>query len=273
MNFLIALAIVYIACCAYLYFQQRSMQYFPGGPAPSHEQLGISEPQIVRVTASDNLQIEGWYWPPGEPENLVVVYFHGNAQEYNLRMQKLQTLRSHGYGTLFATYRGFGGNEGRPTQQGLYNDARAYMDWLGAKGISPQRIVLLGESLGTGVAVQMATEYEVRGVMLESAYNAITEVAKQRYFMFPIDLPMKDQYRSVDKIAQIDASLLFIHGTDDELIPIKLARDLYTKASEPKAFIAMEGAHHNDLMQHGVVTHLLSFLRGLENSDSIERQE
>lgn len=269
-DFLLALALVYGLVCGALFVMQRGMMYFPGGAAPSFDTLGIDAPDLAEVQTKDGLSITGWYWPARDTDKPTVVYFHGNAQEYTGRVQKALMFREAGYGFFFAGYRGYGGNEGAPSEQGLYADARAYLNWLVGRGVRPAQMVLLGESLGTGVAVQMATEVDIAAVILESPYSATTDVAKLSYFMFPVELLMKDQYRSIDKIQDINAPLFIIHGAQDTLIPIGLAQNLYKKAQEPKSFVSLDAAGHNDMMRHGVVEHMLDFLRNLENSVQIQ---
>lgn len=258
MTLIFGLVFVYLALLAFLFFQQRSMMYFPGGPRPPA--LHFDAPEIARVMPGPDLAIEGWYWP-AKPGFETIVFFHGNGQDYIHWMQKLAVFREAGYGALHAEYRGYGGNPGKPSEAGLYQDARSYIDWLkDVHDIAPENIVLYGESLGTGVAVQMATEFPVKAIILESPYSSAADVAQAIYPYFPVRLVMMDQYQSISKTKTLDMPKLLIHAVNDEIIPISFARRLYETMGDPKTFITIEGGGHNDLYDHGAALHVLPFL-------------
>ncbi len=269
-NLLYGVVLFYLFLLAALYFFQRNMMYFPAGQRPSPESMGIAKPIEVDVTTSDNITITGWYWPADNEDTYTVIHFHGNAQEYLARMQKSAGFYNEGYGFLFAEYRGFGGNDGKPSEQGFYADARAYIDYLVDQGIPLDRIVVYGESIGTGVTVQMAREYDVAAIMLESPFTTIPDVARATHWMFPLDLLMKDQYRNIDKIAYIKMPKFIVHGSADELVPLSMAQRLYDASKEPKQITVLDGATHYDMHVHGSVQEMVGFLRRLKNSDSIE---
>ncbi len=264
-NILVIAVLVYAALLAYLYFNQRNMMYFPDTSPPNQigpEGLETSF-ETAEVTTKDNLSLKGWYIPPRDKDKPVIVVFHGNAGHYGDRLDKMAGFAFNGYGLLLAGYRGYGGNPGKPSEQGLYADARAYLDWLEAKGIPGSQIVLYGESLGTGVAVQMATEREIGALVLEAPYSATSDVAQSVYFFMPVKLLMKDQYRSVDKIGQVTAPVLIVHGALDRMIPIAFGRMLFEQANEPKTFIPLASAAHNDIYDHGAQAHIHEFLDAL----------
>jgi len=267
---LIGIVIFYCLVLGYMYFNQRAMLYFPASSKPSYSVLGITAPEIVNISPEPSLTIEGWYWPPAKEGNETIVFFHGNGQAYQYWMDKLKLFRNAGFGTLHAEYRGYAGNAGQPTEQGLYADARAYIKWLEEhKNTKPENIILYGESLGTGVVVQMATEFPVKAIILESPYTSTAELGQSKYPIFPVMWLMKDQYRSIDKIAGLSMPKLIVHGELDQIIPIRFGRELYEKADEPKDFIEIKGAGHNDLYDHAAPLHVMQFLStiaGGENS-------
>lgn len=253
--------LLYVALTAFLYFYQRHLLYFPGGPRPAPEALGVPQPEIANITPEQGLDLTGWYWPATEEGKPVIVYFHGNGQAYQYWMNKTSLFRYLGFGVLFAEYRGYGGNSGKPSEQGLYRDARAYMGWLqDERDIKPEDVILYGESLGTAVAVQIATEYPVRAVVLESPFTAAVDVARRQYPIFPVSYLMHDQFLSRDKIGDIAAPLLFLHAERDGIIPIRFARELYEAAPEPKSFVTIEQGGHNDLYDSGAFPHVRQFL-------------
>lgn len=264
MDFLLVLLLFYVATTAFLYFYQRNLLYFPGGPKP--DVYVQQEPELIRVSPEKDIELEGWYWPArkGLP---TIVYFHGNGQAYQYWANKVTHYYQQGYGVLFTDYRGYGGANGKPSEQGIYQDARAFLKALTQeKNVPPEQMVYYGESLGTGVAVQMATEMLPKALILESAYSATSDIAKSRYWMFPVELLMKDQFRSIDKIQNLSIPKLFIHGEKDNVIAVRFAYKLFEKAQEPKRIKIVPNAGHNDLYDHGAALHILSFLSYI-NSD------
>ncbi|HRQ61907.1 MAG TPA: alpha/beta hydrolase [Alphaproteobacteria bacterium] len=261
-DFLLTFVLFYAGVLALLFFAQREMMYHPTGPRPSAEELGIPTPQTVRVQADDGLEIEGWYWPPENSDGPVMVYFHGNGQDYPYWTGKImQYRRAMGLGVLLAEYRGYGGNPGHPTEAGLMADARAYIGWLQREqGVPPSRMIFNGESLGTGIAVRMAAEFAPRAVILESPYSSTAAIAQGRYFFAPVSLLMLDQFRSIDVIGEVKSPNLFMHAVQDTIIRIAFSRELYEAAAEPKQFIEIPQGGHNDLYENGAFAHGKAFI-------------
>lgn len=250
---------VYVCMLGYLYFNQQNLLYHPEAGAPDLSVMSAGAP--VEVQTEDGLMLRGWYVPPAQKNAAVLVLFHGNTKDFTSRASKMAHYIDAGYGVLLTEYRGFGGNPGSPTEQGLYADARAFVEWLHTQGIATDHMILYGESLGTGVAVQMATEYQVAALVLEAAYSSTADVAQHEYPYVPVAWLMKDQYRSINKIAAVEEPLLQAHGTDDHVIPYQFGQALFAAATEPKTFVTLPGAGHNDLYDHGMALHVLAFLR------------
>jgi fermentation-respiration switch protein FrsA (DUF1100 family) len=163
---------------------------------------------------------------------------------------------------LFAGYRGYGGNPGRPTEDDLTADARLLLDWLAEQGIAPQRTVLYGESLGTGLAVQMAAERPAAAVILESPYTSIAELAQMHYWYLPAKWMILDKWNSMDYIGQIGAPLLVIHGARDRTVPARYGRRLFEAAPDPKEMLVLDRANHNDLYDFPQVSErIIDFLQ------------
>lgn len=261
MNIVLGIGVLYIGVCGFLYIYQRNLMYFPGGPRPAL--TAETPPEFLITHPETGLQLEGLYWP-AKADRPTIVFFHGNGQAYQYWVDKLASYRQKGYGVLFTDYRGYGGQPGKPTEQGIYADARSFITALEEqKNIKPQNMIFYGESLGTGVAVQMATETAPMAVILENAYSATSDVAKGRYKIFPVELLMKDQYRSIDKIGALSMPKLLVHGQKDQVIPIRYGRRLYEAAAEPKEFKVIANAGHNNVYDHGAGLHILSFLSSI----------
>lgn len=268
-GFLLGCLVIYFGLLAYLSFNQRDFIYFPSAERPEIVRNG-DLPRDFTVRTDDGLELTGLYWPPATPDNLTIIFFHGNAQDYRFYLSLARDYTAGGYGFLLAEYRGFGGNPGAPSEQGLYKDARAYIAALNeGADMAYEDMVLMGFSLGSGVAVQMATEYpDMKALILQSFYNAMSEVAKRQYWMFPVEWVMRDQYRSIDKIGDIKMPVFMIHGERDSIIPVRLAQALYEAAPEPKTFIRLPQAGHNDIYYHGAKDDTFEFLQTLEQDRS-----
>lgn len=243
----IALGMVYAIVAAMLFFSQRNMMYLPHLPSrelpPAPAEIGLKM-DVVQVPTADGLSLLAWYAAPRKNLPVVVIY-HGNTGNVAHRGHLAEGLMKQGYGVLLLEYRGYGGNEGSPTEEGLYIDGRASIKWLGKKGFKPSRLVYYGESLGTGVAVQMALEASPRAIVLLAPYSSIVDVAAPHFWFLPVAPLIRDKFDSASKIGKIHTPLLVIHGDKDNLIPITLAQKLFRAANEPKKFLTVHGGGHN----------------------------
>lgn len=242
---------------AIMFLTQRSFLYYPSAQM---EALAEGVRQVQTRTA-DGLELTHWYRPAQEVGAPIIVVFQGNAGNLSHRVPKFSSLSSKGYGLLLAGYRGYGGNPGKPSQDGLLADARSLLAWAAAEGIRPERIVLYGESLGSGVAVQLATERPVAGVLLEAPYSSVAEVAQHHYWYLPAKWLILDKWDSLSRIGGIGAPLLVLHGAQDRVIPPQFGRRLFEAAAHPKDLLLEPRAGHNDLLTFpGVVARIDAFL-------------
>jgi len=242
---------VYAVVLIAVYLAQRSLQYFPDKNYPGTPQdNGVPDMEIVELKTEDGLTLNAWFAPPPKKDGQIVVLFHGNAGHIGHRAIKAQHFIDRGIGVLLLEYRGFGGNQGRPTEQGLYHDGRAALRFLEQREYTVSQLIFYGESIGSGIAVQMALEIQPRYMILEAPFSSAADVAKRQYFFLPIDFLMKDRYDNIEKIADIKTNLLIVHGDEDFVIPIDLAERLFARANHPKEFITINGGHHNDLFDH-----------------------
>lgn len=258
--------LIYVGVIFLFWLNQRSFVYFPNPQRQLASVYNASDMGVVKVPTEDGLELEGWYKAPqaGKP---VIVVFHGNASHSGLSAWKTRPYIDAGYGALLPSYRGYAGNPGKPTEQGLYTDARSFIGWLIEKqGIPENNIVLYGESLGTGIAVEMAAGAykQVKAVILESPYTSFVDLAKHHYFFVPFGgLLVRDKYKSIDKISEVTAPLLVIGGRRDRIVPFAQGEKLFAAANEPKQMVVLDAAGHNDLYNHGAAQRVLHFLSGL----------
>jgi uncharacterized protein len=250
---LAAFAATYMVLCGFMFFYQRHLLYFPasGRQPPDPVRAGVPEIGLVRVETADGLSLLAWFAPPRAAGAPVVLYFHGNGGTIGDRGHKAALLMKAGYGIFLAEYRGYGGNPGSPTEDGLYADAEAALAWLAGQGYGPERIVLYGESLGTGVAVEMAVRHTVRGLILEAPFSSMADAAKTAYGWLPVDLLLKDRYDNAAKIASVKVPLLILHGDADHVVPSALGQKLFAAAGGDKEFVLIPGGGHSDLYDHG----------------------
>lgn len=248
-KFVVVLAIVaYTVATLGMYVFQRKLQYHPANKGLTPEAVGISDASIETLTTADGEKLILWY-APARAGMATILYFQGNAGEIGDRPLRFNYYHSRGFGVAYLSYRGFGGSSGSPSEAGLIADANAAYDWLIAKGVEPNRIALLGKSLGSGVAVQLAAKREVGALALEAPYTSTVEVAAKIYWWLPVHALMKDQFKSIDFIAAVVAPLLIIHGEEDGLIPVEFGKRLFAAANQPKELEVVPGFGHDVLFE------------------------
>lgn len=262
-NVVLLAAGLYGAFVGALYLFQRQLMYLPATERADPAANGLAEMQAVRLTTDDGLALTGWY-RAAAAERPTVVFFQGNAGHIGHRGYKVRPFLDAGFGLLLVGYRGYGGNPGAPSEQGLYADGRAALAFLKDAGVPAKRWVLYGESLGSGVAVQLAHAQAatdpVGAVVLEAPFTSMAAVAQHHYPFVPALWLVKDRYESLDKIAAIKAPLLVIHGERDDVVPVTFGRTLFAAAREPKESHWISRGGHNDLHDHGLAAKAIDFL-------------
>ena len=249
---LIPVAVVVVLLLA-LWAGQRQLMYFPLDDVPAIAALGPKGVEEVAFDTADGLRLAGWLFTagadaaaPGESRDTVIV-FHGNAGNRAHRVPLATALRRIGLQVLLFDYRGYGGNPGSPTEQGLAMDARAAREFLiTQRGVDPHRVIYFGESLGTGVAVELASEHPPAALILRSPYTSMSDVGQHHYPWLPVRLLLRDRYDSLAQISRVRSRLLIIVGERDSVVPAEFSRRLYDAAAQPKAFVSIAGADHND---------------------------
>lgn len=224
---------------------QRRLIYFPSpGPVPPAAAVLPGGEDVVLHT-DDGLRLGAWFFPAAGAGAGVLVC-NGNGGDRTLRAPLAAALRNAGVSVLLFDYRGYGGNPGRPTEDGLAADARAAQAFLAAHP-EIDRIVYFGESLGAAVAVRLALEAPPAAMVLRSPFTSLTDVGRLHYPFLPVGPLLADRYPSISRIARVSAPLLVVAGDRDTLVPAKLSRRLYDAAPEPKRFLLVPGADHNSM--------------------------
>jgi uncharacterized protein len=246
----IAVAALYLLAAAFLFTYQRSFLYLPHAAHTSLAEVGLTGVTEEAITTADGVRIIAWYAPPADGMP-TLVFFHGNGGFIAAFADRIRHGQEKSYGVMLVEYRGYSGLPGTPTEEGLYADGRAALDWLAANGTPSTSVFLYGESLGSGVAVKLATERRVAGVILESPYTSTVAVGESLYWMFPVRWLMSDRYDSLSRIKDIHAPLLIMHGGADHVIPQSQGRELFEAALEPKLGYFPPDARHVDLSRYG----------------------
>ena len=249
---LLIAAFVAVVGIAYLYFTQRSMIYFPGTEAPGTELLP-DDARSVELRTRDGLRLAAWFLPPragprpSQPGPAVLI-FNGNAGDRSHRLPLAIALAERGYGVLLFDYRGYAGNPGSPSEDGLRADALAAVEALAEQPeVDAERIAYFGESLGAAVAGGAATERRPAALILRSPPPSIAEMGHHHYPYLPVIEPLLfDRYPLAEQVRELRVPLLILVTEQDEIVPAALSRRVFDAASEPKSWILLSATHHND---------------------------
>lgn len=215
---------------------------------------GIWNPSEFNVTvedvffqARDGTRLHGWYIPSPNAQ-ATLLWFHGNAGNLTHRLENIRQLQPLNLNIFIFDYRGYGKSEGKPSEAGLYQDSQAAYDILvREKNIVPsESLFLFGRSLGGICAVEVASGNEAAGLILESVFTSAQDMAGKVLPLLPIGWALRSKFSAIEKVPHLKLPKLFLHGTEDEIVPYKLGRKLYSAAAEPKEFYDIEGAGHND---------------------------
>ncbi len=226
----------------FVYFPEREISLTPGNVGLVYEDVFIS--------TSDGVKLHGWFVPGNS--DFTLLWFHGNAGNISRRVDNIALLHERlGANIFIIDYRGYGRSEGSPSEQGLYLDAEAAIEYLRSReDVKDDRLVLFGRSLGGAVAVEMAARHEVYALVVESTFTSVRAMAKSAHPIlsrfFPVGAVVRSKYDSLSKIKDVSTPILVIHGAQDEIVPYNMGQELYDAANEPKTFYSIVGAGHND---------------------------
>jgi uncharacterized protein len=263
------LGVAYLSACGYLFLRQRQAIYYPTkvlDSTPASPDFAI--PYETVQFAVEGKQLQGWWMPaptatenldllPGEPRRVLrspktLLYLCGVGPNRSARnyLSRVEALRQLGFAVLLFDYRGYGDSEGEfPSEQRIYQDAQAAWNYLTqTRQIPPQDIVLYGESMGGAVAIELASKHpQAQAVIVQSSFTSMAAVIRRRqewYSYFPIEILLTEKFDSITKVKTLKVPLLFIHGTDDRIVPFDMSQTLYAQAPEPKQLLLVpNGAH------------------------------
>jgi len=260
------LLLIFLGLSVLLLIFEKKLIYFPSRTHPvTPAGLGLAHEEVA-LTAEDGPRLHGWFLPLKD-SRFTVLLCHGNGGNISDRLDRVLLLQQRlAAEVLVFDYRGYGRSEGSPDEEGTYRDAGAAYRWLRERGAPASRIVLMGESLGSAVALQLALQVEARAVVLEAPFTSIPDMARAVYPFLPLWPFVRTRYDNLAKIPGLRRPLLVFHGDRDEVVPFAQGQRLFAAAPEPKRFVAIRGAHHNDVYLVGGAgywTALSEFLQSL----------
>jgi fermentation-respiration switch protein FrsA (DUF1100 family) len=250
---------IYLATTGATYFFQRDLLFHPNRLHIAPQTVGLVDVAEMELPTPDGEKLIAWYAPAaaGQP---TLFYLHGNAGALAHRAGRIKLYRSYGYGVFMLAYRGFSGSTGAPSEDHIVSDSLMAYDQLKHLGPHDEDIVVYGESLGTGVAVQVAANRHPGGLVLESPFTSIVDVGSYLYPYLPVYVLLRDRFESIRYIGKVTAPLLMLHGEDDNIVPVRFGRKLFDAAPAPKMAYYFGGATHYTLYEHGAFERIRSFL-------------
>jgi len=253
---------IYLIITFILYKSQRSLLYHPSENNYFGDKLMVSIDK-VKIKTEDNIELLAWYHHKDIDNYKTILFLHGNAGSLENRIHKINHFKEMEINFLIISWRGFSGNDGKPTEEGLYKDARSAVKWLINKGVKKENIIIYGESLGTGVATEISQNENFAGIVLESPFTSMVAAGKSKYPIFPIGLLLKDKYESDKKIKNIKSPVLVMHGEVDTIVPFWMGKKIYELANDPKYYYFPEYDDHMMEYNDKLINTLKSFIKSL----------
>lgn len=246
------------------YLGQRRLLYFPDRTRTQPAAAGLTDVTEHIVEAADGARIVHW-WGKARPDLPTLLYFHGNGGALAERAPRFERFMGEGWGVAMMAYRGYAGSTGSPSETSNVADALTAYDWLLGQGVEARDIILYGESLGTGVATQVAARRGSAGLILDAPYTSTYDVGALRYPFLPVARAMWDRYETRRHIRNVRVPVLILHGTRDPIIPVEMGRAVAALANEPKTYVEFPNGGHSDLYVNGndALPHVRRFVAGL----------
>ena len=262
MKVVIGILVIYASVLVLLFIFQRNLMYHPDENNYFGDKLEVNI-EKVKIKTSDNIDLLGWFHKKDLKRLKTIVYFHGNAGKLENRIHKLNHFKDMDVNFLIIAWRGFSGNEGEPSEEGLYIDGNSAIMWLKNLGLSEEDIIIYGESLGTGIATEIAQNNNFAGLVLETPFTSMIEAAKNFYPYIPVGLLLKDKYKNNIKIKNINIPVLIMHGEADQIVPFWMGEKIYEMANEPKFSYFTKYDDHMMEFDENLVLALKTFIKSL----------
>ncbi len=228
-----SIVVAYLVVLVFIYFYQRNLLYHPSENNYQNDEVEFNYEEVY-IEVENEIKLKSWLINKDLKKLKTLLIFHGNAGDLSNRIYKLNELNKLEINILLISWRGFSGNKGSPTEKNLYKDAEAAIKWLNKKNVNNNQIILYGESLGTGIAVEMAKKNDFNSIILESPFTSIENSAKIYYPYLPVKYLLKDRYDTISKIKMVESPIMIMHGEKDDVVPFSMGKELFEKANSPK---------------------------------------
>jgi len=238
-----SVVLAYLIIILFVYFYQRSLLYNPSENNYLNDKINFNYKEIF-IETDKKIKLKSWFIEKDLKNFKTILLFHGNAGNLFNRVYKLNELNKLDLNILIISWRGFSGNKGKPTEKNLYHDAQEAVKWLKAQGLDNKNIILYGESLGTGIAIELASKNNFGGIILESPFTSMADTAKIYYPYLPVKFLLRDRYDSKSKVKDIKTPILIMHGKMDNIVLQKMGLELFEKANNPKFSYFPESDDH-----------------------------
>jgi len=255
------LILIYFVITVVVYFFQRKLLYHPFSPQITGKGL-IHNFETINFKTSDNFELKGWFHLKNSNKK-TILFLHGNAGNLDNRIDKLNFLGNMDINFLIIAWRGYSGNPGKPSETGLYKDALGGIEWLNKKGISNDRIILYGESLGTAITTEIAQNENFAGIILEAPFTSMVDMGQKIYPIFPVKFLLKDKYESKNKIKNIKSPILVLHGRKDKIVPFYMGEKIFEIANNPKFKYFTDSDDHMMNFDKKLVNEIDLFIKNL----------
>ncbi len=259
---LLILFFIYFLILITTYLFQRNLLYHPQENNYHGDKILISLNE-VKIKTNDNIELKAWYHEKDKKNYKTLLFLHGNAGSLENRIHKINNFKDIKINFLIIAWRGFSGNKGKPTENGLYEDAKSAIKWIMSKGVAEKDIIIYGESLGTGVAIEIAQKRSFAGVILESPFTSMVDAGKEKYPYLPVNLLLKDKYESSKKIKNIKSPILIMHGEADNIVPFYMGKKMYELANHPKYSYFPKNDDHMMEFNEILLNNLKKFINSL----------
>ncbi len=262
LKIIIGILVIYTFLLLMLFIFQRNLMYHPDENNYSGDKLEV-DIKKVKINTSDGLDLLGWFHKKNLKRFKTIIYFHGNAGKLENRIHKLNHFKDMDVNFLIIAWRGFSGNDGKPSEESLYIDGNSAIKWLKNLGLSEKDIIIYGESLGTGVATEIAKSNDFAGLVLETPFTSMIEAAKNFYPYIPVRILLRDKYENDKKIKNINIPVFVMHGEADQIVPFWMGKKIYEMANQPKYSYFTKYDDHMMEFDEKLVFELKTFFKSL----------
>ena len=259
MNYIFSAIFLYFFSGLILFLFQRRILFnkssYPGQP----KDYNLFDTKEIFIKTEDNLELLSWYYS-GNQKLPLLVYFHGNSFHIGDRAKRIDKYIAKKWNVLLVSWRGFGGNKGYPTENNFYKDGLAAINWINKNtNFKLDQVIVYGESLGSGVATELAIRFRFMSVILEAPFTSISDIAKKKYPIYPTRYLLRDKFDNYSKIDKLKCPLMIISGKKDEIVPHEHSIKLFKKANVKKKSVFVDEAIHNNLYDFGIEKEVIDF--------------